>query len=408
MAGGPDQTVTGTAQAKIRLLDSLRGWAALSVLVFHLFGAGVLPKFPGSDWFFYLQADRAAVLLFFVLSGYVIGLTNREPWSAGAVRAYGWRRFVRIYPVYLLAVALGWYAVPATSWQTVTGHLLFLQDSNPTNPLAVPNLPGNHPRWSLNYEALFYACFLVWWRWPATVGPSLAAAALAATAGTWFDPPPGVVITHAVGAIFWLSGLLLSRLPVSDQPARDGVLLGHILWLHAVYHFAPAYLLSRGLGLSGDHSVYLPIHDLVFLPGCVLLVAHAANRTLPGGRLWPALAGLTAASGLLMLLVARKNLIETRWLVCLAYLGGGALLFRVKRPLGLARLAGVGTISYALYVIHMPILVMLSRWFPATATWTEGWTAILLALGIVVPLAWWLECRFQPALRRLLTARAPS
>lgn len=390
------------SREKILLLDSVRGWAALSVLIFHLFGLDKMPAFPGRGFFYYLQADRAAVLLFFVLSGYVIGLTNRQPWSAEGVRRYGWRRFIRIYPIYLIAVLLGWLAVPATPTPTVLGQLAFLQDSNPTNPLAAPNLPGNTPLWSLHYEALYYLCFLVWWRWPATVLPSLAGSLLAALAGTAWAPVPAVVITHAVGAAFWLAGLLLTRRPTTTGAPSEGAIVAHLLWLQGIYHFAPAYLLQRGLGFPTEYKAYLPVHDLVFLPGTVAVVALAAGRKLPGGRLWQLVAAGLAASGLVMILAVRKDLTEVRWAVSTLYLVIGLALFFVPGRLGLEKLAAVGAFSYALYVVHMPVLIFVGVLFPRHTGPAAGLGAVALAAAIIFPLAWRLEARFQPWLRARL------
>ncbi len=384
---------------KILLLDSVRGWAALSVLVFHTFCQDTMPAFPGRDYLYYLQADRAAVLLFFVLSGYVIGLTNQRPWSAQAVRSYGWRRFLRIYPIYLIAILLGWSAVPGTNLSTVLGQLSFLQDSNPTNPLAVPNLPGNTPLWSLHYEALYYLCFLVWWRWPATVLPSLGGSLLAATVGTAWAPVPAVVITHAVGAAFWLTGLVLSRQLTAATPPREGALVAHLLWLHSIYHFAPAYLLQRGLGIPNEYKAYLPVHDLVFLPGAVAVVAIAGGRRLPGGWLWHLVAAGLAGTGLAMILAAGKNPLEVRWAFSIFYLLGGAVLFFLPQRLGFERVAWIGTFSYALYVVHAPVLIFVGRLFPHVTGMASGLGAVGLAFAIIFPLAWWLETRFHPWLR---------
>ncbi|MBI2814101.1 MAG: acyltransferase [Opitutae bacterium] len=387
------------ARQKILLLDSVRGWAALSVLIFHTFSLDSMPKFPGRDYFYYLQADRAAVLLFFVLSGFVIGLTNQRPWSAPAVRQYGWRRFLRIYPIYLIAVVLGWMAVPAARPTTLLGQLAFLQDSNPTNPLAVPNLPGNIPLWSLHYEALFYLCFLFWWRWPATVLPSLAGSMLAALAGTAWAPVPAVVVTHGVGAAFWLAGLLLTRRPAITGAPGEGAVVAHLLWLQSIYHFAPVYLLQRGLGIPNEYKAYLPVHDLVFLPGAVAAVALAGGRKAPGGRLWHLAAAGLAGIGLAMILAAGKNPAEARWAFSTCYLVAGAVLFFLPQRLGFERLAAVGAFSYALYVVHMPVLLFVGRLFPRATGPGAGLGAVGLAFALIFPLAWWLETRFHPWLR---------
>ena len=295
-------------------VDVLRGWAALSVLIMHSYRQKLLPEFPLAHYASYLQADRAAVLLFFVISGYVIGLSNKQAWSPTGARGYAWRRLLRLGPVYMLAILLAWVAIPAENWRTVLGHLAFLQDSNADNPLRVDLLAANTPLWSLHYEALFYLLFLVWWRWPASVGPSLL---LSVAAGIWATAAtraPGYVISHSVGSIFWLSGLLLSRCPPAAIANIPGKIIGGLLWLLAAYHFAPVPLLRAGLHLPAAAKTYMPLDDLIYLPLTVTLVAYAGGRRLPGGRLWHLVAFGTAAAGLLMILVAQKNLLDVRWL----------------------------------------------------------------------------------------------
>ena len=385
-------------------VDSLRGWAAFSVLVMHTFRQKLLPEFPLGHYASYLQADRAAVLLFFVISGYVIGLSTNRPWTPPEARRYGWRRVVRLGPVYLLAILLAWLAVPAENGRTLLGHLAFLQDSNPDNPLRVDNLAGNSPLWSLHYEALFYTLFLVWWRWPASVGPSLVLAAAGGVWATCSPTGPGFVVSHSVGAIYWLAGLLLSRCPRVAGPNTGGKIWANILWLHAAYHFAPIPLLRGRLHLVADTKTYLPLDDLIYLPLAVTLVALAGGRRLPGARAWQLAAGGTALAGFVMILAARKNLLDTRWLVSITYLAAGFLCYFRPVTAGLAVAARVGGFSYALYALHFPVLLMLGRFFPAEVSLPVGLGAIALGWLVVFPLAWVVEIRFQPRLRAGLTA----
>jgi peptidoglycan/LPS O-acetylase OafA/YrhL len=384
------------------LVDSLRGWAAFSVLIMHTFRQRLLPEFPLGHYASYLQADRAAVLLFFVISGYVIGLSTKRPWSPAETGRYGWRRVVRLGPVYLLALLLAWIAVPAESWRTLLGHLAFLQDSNPDNPLRVDDLMGNTPLWSLHYEALFYALFLAWWRWPATVGPSVG---LAVVAGVWASGSaagPGYVISHSVGAIYWLAGLLLSRCPAAGTINVTGRIFANILWLHAVYHFAPVPLLRGALHLPAAGKTYMPLDDLVYVPLTVTLVALAGGRRLPWARFWQGAAITTAAAGLLMVLAARKDLLEMRWLVSTAYLGCGLLCFFRHISSGLGLATRFGAFSYALYALHFPLLMLLGRLFPAQVSMPVGLSAVALGWAVVFPLAWWIELRLQPRVRHWL------
>src|SRR5205085_12699808 len=80
-------------------LDGLRGIAALAIVLRHcdgFFGADVL---PGS----YLAVD-----LFFVLSGFVIAFAYEDRLASGlSAWRFAWVRVVRLYPLYVLGIALG-------------------------------------------------------------------------------------------------------------------------------------------------------------------------------------------------------------------------------------------------------------------------------------------------------------
>lgn len=142
-------------------LDALRGLAAMVVVlhhVRHLFVSDapstfLLPFFTGNK----------AVILFFVLSGYVLGL----PYWAGRQSSYGKylvRRFCRIYLPYLgamlLAILIGshllYAQLPLNHWFYRTWHTpltfgliarqaLFLTHNNDTSAI-------NTAFWSLRYE----------------------------------------------------------------------------------------------------------------------------------------------------------------------------------------------------------------------------------------------------------------
>src|ERR1700720_2690747 len=90
--------------------DGLRALAVLTVMVDH-FGADV-PNFPLPDW---IHLGATGVRLFLVLSGYFITASLRRArdrmeigaLSAGKViRAFYWRRFLRISPAYGVFVVI--------------------------------------------------------------------------------------------------------------------------------------------------------------------------------------------------------------------------------------------------------------------------------------------------------------
>lgn len=145
---------------RLASLDSLRGLAALSVMGAHSWpGVTVIP--PGiAAWppFNLLWVGRPAVMLFFVLSGFVLSL----PWHDGRPPTW-WafliRRFFRLWPLYALVIVVSaLWAIP------LQGRLFGLYPSPLSAPAAVlenylPLLKSwnanlvDAPIWSLIYEA---------------------------------------------------------------------------------------------------------------------------------------------------------------------------------------------------------------------------------------------------------------
>jgi peptidoglycan/LPS O-acetylase OafA/YrhL len=133
-------------------LDGLRGIAALAVVIRHC------PDLFGEDALFesYLAVD-----FFFALSGFVLahayGKQLRKELSASHFMAL---RFTRLYPLYLLALAISL----ATSWKQLahgelTVDLLFAVLFLPTLGNTITLFPLNGPSWSLFFELAANALF---------------------------------------------------------------------------------------------------------------------------------------------------------------------------------------------------------------------------------------------------------
>ena len=147
-------------------LDCCRFLAAVLVVASHFAPFGAIAGKHGS-WL--LDLGRESVVIFFVLSGFVIAYTTER--KDGGLRAYCVARCTRIYsvalPVLLLAfcaagalVAAG--ALPlahhyqlAKPWLYLPLHLLFMGELwtiSETPPLLAPY-------WSLGYEVWYYVLF---------------------------------------------------------------------------------------------------------------------------------------------------------------------------------------------------------------------------------------------------------
>lgn len=152
-------------------LDFLRFYAALSVLIYHItwetnawFG-----DLPLAGWLntFFLSGDDA-VLLFFVLSGFLITsllLHERHEYGTVDVRAFYRRRILRIFPLYYATVFIG-FVVMSLLFPNKPG----LPPSNPILAFALFAFLQDFARvagvstilshlWSIGVEEQFYVLF---------------------------------------------------------------------------------------------------------------------------------------------------------------------------------------------------------------------------------------------------------
>jgi peptidoglycan/LPS O-acetylase OafA/YrhL len=168
-------------------LDWLRGISALIVCAGHTRNA-LLPDYADlpnhglleQAVYFLTGYGHAAVIVFFVLSGYLVGGAVLAPGSNFTWRTYLVNRYVRLWVVLLPALAWtwfmdqqtlalapqvltgglsqNWHSLPAlgeysASWQTFFMNMAFQQTANS------PIFGSNGPLWSLANEAWYYLLF---------------------------------------------------------------------------------------------------------------------------------------------------------------------------------------------------------------------------------------------------------
>src|SRR6202453_2401055 len=153
-APAPEEAPVPRTGNRLAWLDVLRGWAALCV-VFNHFGYFV-PGSINSAVYRWINPGEYGVFVFFIISGYIIPASLER---RGNVRTFWVSRIFRLYPLYLLAVALAvaLWAVHVTSLRgegsdpatAVLSQLLMM-----SNVLGGKNLPN--VVWSLSYEMIFY------------------------------------------------------------------------------------------------------------------------------------------------------------------------------------------------------------------------------------------------------------
>jgi peptidoglycan/LPS O-acetylase OafA/YrhL len=385
-------------------IEGLRGIAALSVVYAHLFEFGIDPTFRPGGVLAHAKFSHLSVLLFFVLSGYVIGLTNQPgPFSPKVAVAYLKKRFVRLYPIYGVAVLLALVALPEPDGLKVLSNLSFLQFA------LTPSLKGNVVLWTLNFEVLYYLLFLgiVWLR-PNPKG-LLALAFGVSNLGLVYPQVPGLVTFYASGWVFWLAGLYMAWYlpPVRRAALPANAALGFLLLLVAHNVFMPGFMLLSFLGRLGTVPVAIVCNaDLVHLPVVLAFFAAAAGRKLPFGKLFT-LAAFALPLGVVgALFVLGKSTEHVNFLIGTACTLAAVGLYWVRIPGNvLAPFAFVGSISYAVYVVHMPLVILLRQVDFFTGTPLSFAVRLAVLLGAVLGLSYVLERKMQPWVRDRLFPR---
>jgi peptidoglycan/LPS O-acetylase OafA/YrhL len=382
---GDAPRLRATAQASttnLAFLDGMRGIAAAYVMVGHArwllwegYSEGYLRhperySLGGKALVYAGSAFRwghEAVLFFFVLSGFVIHLRYARRLQDGGdprfdLGPYLYRRARRIYPPLIAALLITWGLDAFGAWlhlATADGTTLYPgmnvnigRDHSLTTALRnllcimFPVFGSDGPLWSLNFEWYFYLFYPAFYL---------------VTRRSWVAATCLMVALSALGfAPIWPASLFWLR----------GVCAMMIVWWF-------------GALLADCFVGRLRIHFASLVP------ALAAFLVLPFLHLGPTSRDLVVGIGVAGFVAA-----------CFVLKERGASL----APL--VRLGPLGEMSYTLYVVHFPILVLCSgllmRASGGTLPMHFGWVVVAIALCLTA--AWALHFLVE----RPFTSRRPG
>lgn len=392
-------------------MEGLRGLCAALVLYAHLFAPAPAldPQWAPPAGFWWFNLGSAAVLMFFILSGYVIGLTVTGKATAESIRGYLARRALRLVPVVTIAVMMSWAFLPHTPARTVVGNLLFLQNSDPYPGGVTFDLMANNPNlWSLNYEAAYYLAFIAVWRWTprAFVVWSLLLAVTFLSAAGWTS---GALFSHlACGGLYWFAGLLLAWETSADHPERRTNWPAALLGAYALWTIAPLrHGLARAEWFSWFGGTPASPYRLDFLPACAWVLAACTGRA-PRLRRWLTLACLAWTAVGFGLRGVAGSLVASDYVAGAGLLAACALARWEVRTDFLGRLAPLGAVSFGIYVFATPIQFAQRRILPDFSGSVLTYAArVGVVVGVTLGLAWLVERRLYPALRRRFIATRP-
>ncbi len=282
-------------------LTSLRFFAALHVVIFHLYTMHIT---SGPVWYRNLSSiGYVGVGLFFVLSGFILTYTYAgRSWTA---RSFLQARFARVYPAYLFSlfvtapsflyasVVLRNADIPFYTWFKAhlfvswTFPVVLLQSWVPQASLA-----WNSPAWSLSDEAFFYAIFpvlIVWLakksRWAVATLAFLAwALSLALSSGYAIFKPDGVLrVDDQSLHLFWLDFVKFH--PLARAPEfLVGVCLGFLFLRNSIDRKWATPLVLAGIAMSvlvvafSPHIPYTVLHDSILTPAFAAIIYGLALR----------------------------------------------------------------------------------------------------------------------------------
>jgi peptidoglycan/LPS O-acetylase OafA/YrhL len=328
---------------RFALFDSLRGIAVLCIIAYHVTSiTGAMNERGLGD--LYSVLGNQALIFFFVISGFLLYRPYAAAHAAGrrrpSTRRYARRRILRIVPAYwtaltVLAIVVGLVGVFSSDWWR---YYLFLQAySNRTLGGGIP------PAWSLTVEVSFYILLPIW---------ALLIRSFGGRLGSRHWLRAELVGLAAVAALGVAVQVAASRLVVSSLLATT--LLGECVWLALGMTLAVISVEDQHRPVSRRAVAFAVSHPSLCWLGALACLLGATAVLHPGGLFniilsvherQPYLrtfAGMLLTAGLSVFLVAPAAFGEA---------AGGL----PRRVLAWRPLAGLGLISYGVYLYHLTL-----------------------------------------------------
>lgn len=374
-------------------LEFVRGVAAILVFLNHFIGlhkplqekGGAVVSLLG-NW------GVEAVIIFFVLSGIVINMSQTN--NPKRPKAFIVNRFKRVYPLFVLGLILGIIAgalisLQVPSLKAIIGNI-FMQGT--LQGYIIPVISGNVPAWSLTFEMAFYFLFalaiatnnkkslLVW------AGIALLAIILYFNINDYSGIKGHLIIIFAFSAI-WLWGYLLY-----EYGSNFTVTLNT-----ALFSLGLLPIVSRLNIIDNYYDIYkFSLFALVSSPFFIYLIGKQGKSKFNIKLVY--LIPVYAVLAVLLIFNSSSLFFNKCLYISLPFvLLLASYLFKKafenkKQDKLLGKIAeAIGKHSYALYILHYPVLLLFSALIHNTVLY------LLISISSVAIITYLAERFVQPA-----------
>lgn len=374
----------GTAGNRLAMLDTVRAFAVLAVVMHHTWYAAGSPALSidlGVKTISLAAALSGAGLgvdIFFVLSGFLLSM----PWHRAALSGgpkpslgrYFLRRFLRIVPPYwfmllvmgllMAGTTIPWSAIGSSDGvDALLAHVFFVQYLFPSTSGGFAAVNGSV--WTLTIEMIFYVVL------PLMV--------LAFVGRRWRIGLPASIVFSLVWV--WLAWHGLDRLVDFwlGTVERFGISDGRVRYFVATQF--PAFVGEFGIGIAAAGwwiryrgKSEAPTSSLrwmagigaIIAAGCALAVMYAVG-VHPGNDVVQVFSRMAVAASVGLLIMG--------------FLVGPAAL---RGPLTFLPFRLYGVIGYSVFLWHLPILTAMSAWpiFADAGTSAKFWEMVAVGLPV--------------------------
>jgi peptidoglycan/LPS O-acetylase OafA/YrhL len=352
---------------KVEKLEAIRGFAALYIVGNHLVAYSVLNNALPKVFMLFFRFGQEAVILFFLLSGFVIYLSESKSTGIDFPR-YFLKRFVRIYPILIITFILSILVAIINQHQfgkedvrILLGNILMMQD--------LPSKPGcitwpfldNYPLWTLSYECGFYLMF-----YPVYI---------------FFVKEKTIKMssTYVVLCISLLGWLVYMLFP-------------HHIFLVVAYFS----LWWTGVACAQIYLQYKTFTLKTLTPALVSLIVMTIVTSIPYFR--------ALINGDFVHYLKYPVITFRHYLVSLIFILLALAWWRIK-PIGFNVLLGwfkvFAPISYAIYVIHIGFITV-------NMPGINPYMALPIRVVLIFLVAYLLEIKLQPVFNKLFLTRRPQ